>query len=515
VVETSNNFGNEKNVVQNINDRSAQAKALAEARGHVYKDLLLRNFTDTQIIEAFGELSVSDEDVAVPGAVAAPVPAPGVAVPPAAAPPAAAPPAAAPEIESPTAQARRILQEQRPDLNYSVLRAQGYTDQQMIDAFRPGPTVAAAERAGADKLKVDYNALLRTVRRGSAGEEDIARYAAETMAGVTGKTYEDYKSEGLSNNQISELLFDEESVARKANPVLRPRGKVDRSRCPLWPPAPLTGGSSLAATFRASWHRVGWRHGRGHGWGTAGPRDRTCRKEFLGRMCLCRWTSSPLIGRGALLAKRFLLSFAPYVAMARTPLAHLSLLKHRQQQGVSTTPFDSLRLAAAFRPKSLAATEASRNGFWGIRRSQDARKIFSRGTGHHCPRPGRGRSPAPLRRLEPITAASTNLIGWGFFERFKTLQVYRRSACNEYSWRTLLCGMYDSLGPRPVGHHSARLKETPLADLAQTYGVDIGHSFHAHSSREMTRLCGTCLLLCKTFPLLWGPHVPARSKQRC
>jgi hypothetical protein len=78
VVETSNNFGNEKNVVQNINDRSAQAKALAEARGHVYKDLLLRNFTDTQIIEAFGELSVSDEDVAVPGAVAAPVPAPGV-----------------------------------------------------------------------------------------------------------------------------------------------------------------------------------------------------------------------------------------------------------------------------------------------------------------------------------------------------------------------------------------------------------------------------------------------------
>jgi arginine/ornithine N-succinyltransferase beta subunit len=79
------------------------------------------------------------------------------------------------------------LQEQRPDLNYSVLRAQGYTDQQMIDAFRPGPTVAAAERAGADKLKVDYNALLRIVRRGSAGEEDIARYAAETMSPVTEK----------------------------------------------------------------------------------------------------------------------------------------------------------------------------------------------------------------------------------------------------------------------------------------------------------------------------------------
>jgi hypothetical protein len=466
VVETSNNFGNEKNVVQNINDRSAQAKALAEARGHVYKDLLLRNFTDTQIIEAFGELSVSDEDVAVPGAVAAPVPAPGVAVPPAAAPPAAAPPAAAPEIESPTAQARRILQEQRPDLNYSVLRAQGYTDQQMIDAFRPGPTVAAAERAGADKLKVDYNALLRTVRRGSAGEEDIARYAAETMAGVTGKTYEDYKSEGLSNNQISELLFDEESVARKANTFL---DRVARSTVAVSPMAvgALTSAVAAAPTGPVGMLLAGIIGGMGAEMLVPG--------QDLSERVFGPDIPVPLDQQFADRAGRFVgetipFVFYPYVAMARTPLAHLSLLKYRQQQGVSTTPFDSLRLAAAFRPKSLAATEVIATGFGAFAAAKTQERYFQGEPDTIVPDLVGGVSSA-LAPARAITAFSTKLLD----DAFKSIQNVTSKA-ETRATNTLadvVVQMYIDSGRDPLVT-IARLKETPLADLAQTYGVDIG-----------------------------------------
>jgi hypothetical protein len=466
VVETSNNFGNEKNVVQNINDRSAQAKALAEARGHVYKDLLLRNFTDTQIIEAFGELSVSDEDVAVPGAVAAPVPAPGVAVPPAAAPPAAAPPAAAPEIESPTAQARRILQEQRPDLNYSVLRAQGYTDQQMIDAFRPGPTVAAAERAGADKLKVDYNALLRIVRRGSAGEEDIARYAAETMSPVTGKTYEDYRGEGLSNNQISELLFNEESVARKANPFL---DRVARSTVEVSPMAAgaITGGV-YGATFGPGTALVGAMVGGLTGALLVPGQD-------LSERVFGEDVPVPLDQQTADRAGRFVgetipFAFAPYIAMARTPLAHLSLLKHRQQQGLSTTPFDSLRLAAAFRPKSLAATETVATGFGAFAAAKTQERYFQGEPDTIVPDlvGGVASALAPARQ---ITAASTNLLEGAFSAIKNVTSSAEARATNNLA--DVVVGMYEASGRDPLVTIQ-RLKETPLSDLAQTYGVDIG-----------------------------------------
>jgi hypothetical protein len=468
-------------------DLRAQAEALATQRGLNYQDLS-GQYSDDEIVEAFGELptgparfedpsyrplrlSVGDGDAEVLG------------MPPAAAPATPTAPAAAPapaaevvvaeegaEPESLPAQAQRILQEQRPDLDYRSLRRQGYTDNEIIAAFRPGPTVAAAQTMADFRLDEDFDAL----RRLGAGAREIAQFGAEKTAPATGQTYADYVRMGLSDDDIITRTFRDESVVQRRNPFLFSVARNTMKSSPVMLGATAGGltGAAVGGPYAPLTGLIGAIIG-----GIAGaPAGEALAESAMG-------PDTPVVPGQELASRagRFFgdtLPFflVPHLAAARTPLPELAMLRYRAEQGRAlpdtpgVTPWDTLRIMAGYRPGAVTGTEAVSTGAGALAAAGTQQSYF----------PGQPESIVPdlaaagvgaLLPARAVTEGILNLADTAIRTLSNVASTTETRSVNLMA--DVIMNMYAQSGRDPQATLD-RLATTPLADLAKEYGVDVG-----------------------------------------
>jgi hypothetical protein len=467
-------------------DLRAQAEALATQRGLSYQDLQSR-FSDDEIVEAFGELptgparfenpayrplqlSVGDGDGETLGIPSAETP----AAPPAA--PSAAPAAEiviteeAEEPETPAVQARRILQEQRPDLDYSSLRQQGYTDNEIIAAFRVGPTVATAQTMADFRLDEDFDALRRL---GFDGRQ-LAQFGAEKTAPATGLTYADYVQRGLSDDDIIARTFNDESVAQRRNPYLYSVARNTMKTSPIMLGATAGGltGAAIGGPYAPITGLIGAIVG-----GVAGaPAGEALAESAMG-------PDTPVVPGQELASRmgRFTgealpFFFVPHLAAARTPLPELAMLRFRAEQGRAlpdtpgVTPWDTLRIMAAYRPISVTGPEVVATGAGAFATALTQQSYFAGqpesivpdlvGAGVGTLVPARAFTEGVLNLADTAIRTISNVASTGETRSVNFLA-------------DVVMDMYQQSGRDPLATIE-RLRTTPLADLAQEYGVDIG-----------------------------------------
>jgi uncharacterized membrane protein len=474
-------------------DLRAQAEALATQRGLNYQDLQSQ-YSDDEIVEAFGELptgparfedpsyrplrlSVGDGDAEVLGMPPAAAPATPSATPPAPAPaPAAAPVAEVvvaeegAEPESLPAQAQRVLQEQRPDLDYRSLRRQGYTDNEIIAAFRPGPTVAAAQTMADFRLDEDFDAL----RRLGAGAREIAQFGAEKTAPATGQTYADYVRMGLSDDDIIARTFNDESVVQRRNPYLFSVARNTMKSSPVMLGATAGGmtGVAVGGPYAPLTGLIGAIIG-----GIAGaPAGEALAESAMG-------PDTPVVPGQELASRagRFVgetlpFFFVPHVAAARTPLPELAMLRYRAEQGRAlpdtpgVTPWDTLRIMAGYRPGAVTGTEAVSTGAGALAAAGTQQSYF----------PGQPESIVPdlagagvgaLLPARAVTEGVLNLADTAIRTLSNVASTTETRTVNLFA--DVVMDMYAQSGRDPQATLD-RLATTPLADLAEQYGVDVG-----------------------------------------
>jgi hypothetical protein len=363
------------------------------------------------------------------------------------------------------AQARRVLQEQRPDLNFDNLISQGYKPDEIFEAFRPGPTVASSKIIEDEaRLVEDFNALRRT----GANARQIAQYAAERTRAATGLGYEDLINRGMSNDDIIATLFSQESVVERQNPFLFKAARGVTRSAPGFAGAVAGGltGAAVGGPFAPITSLLGTLIG-GVGGSPAG--------EYLAN--LIYGPDTPVVPgqefmarTGTFVGETIPFMFAPHVLAARMPSAQLSLLQHRVQQGERITPFDSLRLSAATRPKATLSAEGTSTLAGSVFAAAAQQTYFPGqpesivpdlvGAGVGALTPARALNNAVTSLADNAVKAITNLGS----------KAETRSA---NMLADVVMRMYDEAGRDPQITID-RLKTTPLADLAERYGVDVG-----------------------------------------
>jgi hypothetical protein len=436
-----------------------QAEALASERGLNYNDLRDR-FADDEIIEAFGVPATSPTVPAtsptVPDAVVI----------------AQDEPAPAPVRETPAAQAQRILQENRPDLDYATLLERGYSDDEIIEAFRPGPTVAAARtRASSERLAADINAF----RRMGRSAEEIARYAADLTQDATGLSYEDYARRRLSDDDIIALLYDDESVVQLRNPFLSSVARFATKTAPM--AAGVYGGAQIGAAVGGPYAPVTSLLGAVIGGISTIGAGEVVEEAVFGREVPVVPGQEYAARMGRFVGETLPFAFLPHVAATRYTTPELAMLQYRSRQSSEVaalnpriTPWDSYMLSAAFRPRSLVGADTSATLVGGLA-AAGAQQTFSPGDPESIVPDLVGAGVGALTPVRHVNAAVGN--AWETAVRaFSNVTSSAETRALDLL-ADIVGRMYEESGRDPAATLT-RLMETPLTDLAEQFGVDLG-----------------------------------------
>jgi len=161
---------------------------------------------------------------------------------------------------------------------------------------------------------------------------------------------------------------------------------------------------------------------------------------------------------------------APHLLAARMPSPQISLLQYRAQQGERITPFDSIRLSAATRPRSTLSAEGT---------SVLAGSVFAAAT-QETYFPGQPESLVPdlvgagIGAVTPARALNTAVASLADNAVKAITNLGSKAETRSANMLAdVVVRMYDEAGRDPQITID-RLKTTPLADLAEKYGVDVG-----------------------------------------